>query len=188
MAEINLNPLVENVTGRYGRIILRRHRGKVFMARPPTQGDGPTSPALLDVRRQFREASLYSKAVFALPDRRAPYEAMAEAADKGVFPTIMTDFLRKPVIRVVNTSGYHGQVGDPIDVRTRADLGIADVTVTLLGDYETVLESGAAVDVDGIWRYTATTAIAAGTAVTLTVTVKDGSNIELTRTLPLVVA
>src|ERR1043166_4721300 len=103
MPSIDFNPLAP----RFGRVVLRRHGDRMFFSRPPVRS-GPPSPALVHQNLRFREAVAYSKGIFGVPERRAPYEAAAEKTRQPVFATIMTGFLKNPIIRDVKLDGYHG--------------------------------------------------------------------------------
>jgi hypothetical protein len=188
MATMKFNPLVDQARGRYGHIVLRQMRGKTILAYPPKEQTGPAAPAQVHRRELFREAAAYSKGVFRNPVRVAPYAAAPEAQERGVFATIMTDFLKSPVIRSMSTAGYHGHVGNTVVLRTRMDLPPLTVTVSLRSEDSVDIESGEALLTAGEWRYVATQAVPAGTPLTLEVTVADADSIEVKRSVPLVVA
>jgi hypothetical protein len=185
MPSIYFNP---HEPGALGRVVLRRVGDKVVFSRPPIDRRPSNAPNALAARLRFNEAATYSKGIVDSPTRRAPYDAVAADKKQPVFSVIMTDFLRSPVIQSVDTSGYHGQVGDALVVAARTDLPLVGVTMTLRRLDGTEVESGAATLTAGKWRYLATQEVPAGAALTLVVTVTDADGIELTRTLPVIVA
>ena len=62
----------------------------------------------------------------------------------------------------IDTSAYHGAVGNVIKVRASDDFEVTAVTVLLKDGEGGVIQQGAAVLVDGVWQYTATGGIAVG--------------------------
>ena len=182
MPSIDFNPLVP----RFGRVVLRCHGDRMFFSRPP-QRSGPLSPAVAQQTLRFREAAAYAKGILDVPARRAYYEPIAEENQQSVYITIMSDFLKKPVIRDVKTDGYHGHTGDVIAVLARTDLNLAAVHVALRRDDDTVLEEGDAVLASGEYRYTATQDVPAGTSLFADVTVRDTDGLEVTRSVSLAV-
>ena len=183
MAFIDFNPLVP----RFGRVVVRRRGDRLFFSRPPVRRR-PLSPTTVQQALRFREAVTYAKGIFALPARRVPYEAAAEKKQQAVFATIMSDFIKNPVIRDVKTDDYHGHTGDALAVLTRSDLALATVHVKLRRADATVVEEGDAVLAAGEYRYTATQDAPAGTALFAEVTVRDTDGLEVTRSVPLGVA
>lgn len=188
MASIHFHPLVQTASGRYGRMFLRHYAsGKVIMALPPSKPAGPPTPAVARQRALFRDAATYGKLIFGHPARRAPYQAIADAGRKQVFAAIMTDLVSRPLVRTVDITSYHGLVGEPIDIHTRNELvATVDIVLRRAGDAE--LESGGTTLHGGIWRYLGTTAIAAGTDVTVEVSVTDISGLELVTRRRIVIA
>jgi hypothetical protein len=183
MPAIHFNPLQP---GALGRVILRRWGDKMIFARPPSVKPKAT-PARLRQRQRFVEASAYSKGLFNVPARLAPYEAIAEAKQQPLYSVVMTEFLRDPVIKAVVIDDYHGQVGDTLVVRTRMDLPLAKVTLALGGADDAEIETGEAAGRAGEWSYTASRPVPAGTTLALRVTVLDTDGIRIERTMPLMV-
>ena len=186
MGSINFHPWVQNVTGRYGRVFTRRHPSGKIITVMPRSTPPSTSPTQAAFQARFKETAAYAARVLEHPTRRTPYEEQARESHKPAFALVMGEFLRNPLLRLVNTSAYHGQVGNPIDIRGRDDL-IASVDVVLRGEGEAELDFGDTTVVGGAWRFTAAATIPAGTALTVEVRVTDTSGIELVRRLPLVV-
>ena len=181
MPSIDFNPLAP----RFGRVVLRRVGDRMFFSRPPTRS-GPVSPASAQHALRFREASAYAKGILGVPERRAAYEAAAEKNHQSVYITIMTGFLKNPIIRDVKIDGYHGHAGDVLVVQARTDLSLA-VHVMLRRPDDTMVEEGDAVLTAGEYRYTATQVVPAGTALFADVTVSDPDDLAVKRTVPLTV-
>ncbi len=184
MASIYFNP---HLPQSYGQVVLRRRGDTVYFSRPPLR-DGTPTPAMAGHQLVFADAVAYAKGIYAFAVRRAPYEADAKARNMPLFAFIMSGFLRDPIIKGIDTGGYHGNVGDAIVVRTRVDLPLASVTITLRQADGTEVESGASATSAGVWRYEAAKAVPAGSALTLRLVVEDDDGIQIVRTLPIVVA
>lgn len=182
MASIDFNPLEP---GRFGRVILRRRGNRVFFAAPPRPRKGP---GVARNKQAFLEAAAYSKAIFAHAQRRAPYETNAAKLRRPLYPLIMSDFLKQPVIRGVDLAGYGGRAGDAVVVQTRVDLDIAEVAVTVRGSDGEPIENGTAVRAGDAFRYVATTTVPAGTAIVVEITVRDRDGLAVPRAVPLTVA
>jgi hypothetical protein len=161
-------------------------RQSITEPHPSTPPRAPT-PACAAFQARFKEAAAYGKLVYEHPARSMPYKERAEQTHKPAFSLIMGEFMTNPLIRLVDTSAYHGQVGNTIDVRGREDL-IASVIVVLRGEGEVELDTGEATMLGGAWRFTAGIAIPLGTAITVEVQVTDTSGLELKRRTPLVIA
>lgn len=185
MASIYYNP---HVPGELARTILVRVGNKQFYARPRLPSSKPPTPSAVLARQRFGEAMAYAKGVNALPARRTPYAEAPLAPGERVFTRIVTDFLRDPVIRFVDTSGYHGRVGDPIGIELRDNLPAPTVTVEIRRASGGLVEAGEAANDTGPWRFVATAAVPAGEALNLRLTVADADSISIVRMMALVVA
>ena len=184
MPSIHFDP---HIPGEMARVVLRRVGNRQVFTKPPARSTKPPTAKALAARVAFTEAAAYSVAIFRHPERRAPYVELAASRNQQVFPTIMTDFLAKPLIRSVDLGGYHGQVGDAIVVRTRDDIVIAEVQVALRRADDAAIESGnAVVQADG-FRYVATKAVPDDAVVFIDLTVRDADNLEVKRTVSLTV-
>ena len=188
MGAIKFHPYIQTVVGRYGSVIHRRlPKGKLITVMPKSTPPKPPTPARAAGQQRFKEAATYGKLVLEHPTRSVPYKEKGAATHKPPFALILGEFVKSPLIRLVDTSAYHGQVGNPIDVRGREDL-IATVEVLLRGEGDAELDTGEATMLGGAWRFTAGIAIPLGTAITVEVKVTDTSGLELVRRIPLVVA
>jgi hypothetical protein len=179
MPSIDFNPLLPG----FGRVHLRRLGDRVIFTRPPVRG--PLSAVTAAQVLRFREGAAYAKAILRVPARRAPYDAAAKERNQRVYPAIMAELLKNPVIREVKVDGYRGRRGDVVAVLTRADLNIAAVHVRLRRRDNTTAEEGDAVFVAGEYRYTAAQAVPRSTALFVEVTVRDTDGLEVKRSVPL---
>ena len=140
------------------------------------------------VREQFRAAAAYAKAVFADPVRRPPYESAARAKGMSLFAFVMGDFLKPPVVEVIDAAGYHGVVGDLIKITARDDFEVVGVGVVIRDAADAVLEQGPAALVGGQWTYATTVAVAAGETVTIEATATDRPGHTGSKTVPCQIA
>jgi hypothetical protein len=97
----------------------------------------------------------------------------------------MGDYMKKPVIKPLDLSGYKGRVGDVIGIRAIDDLGFANLQLEIVAQDGTHIESGQAVEEgerSGKWIYTATAQVALGSGVFLEVKGTDhaGNKAQIT--------
>jgi hypothetical protein len=76
-------------------------------------------------------------------------------------------------VEEIDVSAYNGKIGDVLTILAVDDLEVVSVAVTIRDAAGQTLESGAATNDHGIWRYAATCAVPAGSAVRITATAKD---------------
>ena len=77
------------------------------------------------------------------------------------------------MVEAIDAAAYHGAIGDPIVVRVVEDFETVGVTVTLRAANEAMIETGAAMEADGQWRYAASTVIPVGTTINVEAVVTD---------------
>ena len=188
MAKVLFNPIMEQIRGKIGELVFRRFENRIIIARKPdSSGRVPTAGQLV-VRTRFRDAARYANHVMADPARRALYEPAAARLGRSLRITIMGEFLNPPEITAISVAGYHGRVGDPIDVQAAADVAVTGVSVAIRDAAGALLEEGAATPADGGWRYLTTAAVPVGEAVTIEATAANLAGQTGTLSVPLVVA
>jgi hypothetical protein len=177
MAKIKLNPIVEEMSGGFGNIVFRARKGKTVMCRKPDLSNIELSDSQVEHQERFRQAVAYGRTVMADPDKRAMYEQAAERKDIPVFALTVADFFNVPSIQEVDLSAYKGMSGDLIRIKAMDDFGVANVHVTLTNALDgTILENGDAVEPasgSGLWVYTATVSVPAGSNVSFSVAATD---------------
>lgn len=146
----------------------------------------PTEAQLL-VRERLSEAALSAKVTLEDPAKREFYQMIAKERDIPAFLAAISDHLSMPVIKSLNLSDYHGQVGESIQIRAEQYIGLASVNVELLGMDGTLLENGRSFEAatrTGLWVYMGQTNIPAGTEITIRVRGVDhtGKKAEFTET------
>lgn len=187
MAKAALNSALSALSGRIDAWVYREtDNGLVVTKRP--QNSTPPSPAQLAIREQFAAAAAYAKAVLADPVLGPRYTAAAKTAGLKPYPFALTDYLTPPTVHAIDTAEYHGAIGDVLKVHASDRFEVTGVTVVIRNAADAVLEQGVAVLTAGLWVYTATTAIAAGTAVKIQAIATDHPGHTSSDIVPLVVA
>ena len=175
MADIKLNPLIEQAHGKMGGVVFKKYQDRTIIAEK-AQPKQPNTPAQQATKQNFRLAALYGKTVMANPETKAGYAAAAAAKKVPVFSLIVADFLNPPVVDQIDLSAYTGKTGDLIKVWAHDEYKVTGVQIIIRDNNGTTLEQGAAVlsDTDGSWDYTATTNLSADEHVAIEV---DASNL-----------
>jgi hypothetical protein len=161
MAKIELNSAIRRIQGTMDNWVYRRNGDGVSISKRPTITKAPTA-AQLAVREAFRAAAAYARSVQEDAIQRPRYAAAAQSKGMRAFAFAVADFLNPPRVLAIDTSAYHGAVGNVIKVRASDNFEVTAVTVLLKDGEGGVIQQGAAVLVDGVWQYTANGGIALG--------------------------
>ena len=188
MPKLELNSAIKNIRGSMDNWTYRRSAYGPLVARRPSFAAREPSPAELQARDNFRQASAFADAVLADPVQRERYRALGAQRKLPARAIAVADYFRPPVVGAIDTSGYHGTIGDSIVVRATDDVGVAAVTVVIRGAADAVIEQGPAVLNEGQWHYVATSVVASGENVTVEATAVDAPGHTGTKSVPLVVA
>lgn len=172
MAKLTLNSALQGIRGRIDNWVYRKYGSRTVLARRP-EFSGPPSAAQLMVREKFRAAAVYAKAALADPVARAVYQVVAEARGLSLFALVVSDYLKAPVVEAIDTTGYHGLVGQSIKVMASDDFAVVGVTVAIRDAADELIEQGPAVLAGGQWTYTATAAVPAQATVAIEATATD---------------
>ncbi len=97
-----------------------------------------------DQRKLFSKAATYAKNVLLEPDMQVVYSARA---GNGLTPYVlaMTDYLRPPEVREINTRDYEGKPGNKIHVDAWDDFEVKQVKVSILDAKGKEIEKGTCV-------------------------------------------
>jgi len=183
MAKVQLNPVMEKMSGKIGDLVFKRFQDEVVVARKPDRTNVVLTPAQAAHNERFRQATVYAKASLADPVARAVYEAAAKEKGKPVFALAVGDYLNAPSVDFVDLAGYTGKVGEKIVIRASDDIGVASVDVVIRSTNAT-LEQGAATFEQGSWRYTTQAAVdltAGSIAIDVTATDRPGNRVTKTQ-------
>ena len=96
MAKVKLNPMIEEVQGKFGDMVFRRTRnGGLSLIRKADMSKVKWSPAQKANRQRFREATAYAKQALTNPELRAMYEEFAAQTGKRPNEVAISDYLKK---------------------------------------------------------------------------------------------
>ncbi len=132
-------------------------------------------------RAHFKEAVAFGKAAKADPVLSAFYGPLARQKHTSIYALAHQDFLKGPRLEPLHLSGYKGQVGDVIETRASDNVAVADVSVRIVAQDGTPIESGWAVEIgngSGRWNYVATKPVPQGTDVFVEVKAVDHAGNE----------
>jgi hypothetical protein len=169
MTKVYLQPGLLGLSGGMKGWVYSIRNGKTFVGskqvfdtnREPTEAE-------VDWQKHFKKANSHAQALLADPATREFYEAMAKERGTPIFALAMGDVLNEPSILPLELSNYQGRIGDNILIEAEDDLGLADISVSIVAQDGTPIESGKAVEKgvrSGEWIYTATKPVAIGTDV-----------------------
>lgn len=187
MADVNLNALVDGLSGKIGKKMVMRQRGgrTILSSRP--QFSGEVTSKQKDVRERFTNAAKFAKGALAAPEVKAEYTQSAKSdAFMNAFTAAVTDYLTPPEIASVDLTNYKGNIGDAIVIGSAKEFKLVTVSVSIQKADSSVIESGAAVASDDArlaWSYKATVAVAdlAGVKVVVTATDRPGKVATMTK-------
>lgn len=175
MARILKIPVIGEMKGKVGQVVVRHRHGKFYVATPPILDKEP-SEKQLEHREKFKRAIRYAKRATkeASPSREAYVEA-AETVHDGRSPMNMavSDWFHPPEIDEVDFSNYHGRAGDKIHIYLSNEAKVDSVRMAITDGDGNGLERGAASRDDTLeWTYTATEDLPGDDAMFI-ITVKD---------------
>src|ERR1035437_10227172 len=134
--------LAKTYSGIFGhQVVLKNRGGKIVMTIVPVRPKLDPTEKQVAVRERLKLAALYGSKVINDPVLSAEYSAKAR---KGmtIYRQAMNNFLRLPFIHKVDTSGYHGNPGDKINVTAGDDFKLKSVTVKISASDGTLIEAG----------------------------------------------
>jgi len=177
MADVNLNALVDGLSGKVGKkIVMRQRGGRTLLSSRPTFS-GEVTAKQQQARDRFAEAAKFAKGALSNPDVKADYKSSVKGdAFQNAFTAAITDYLSAPEIASIDLAAYKGNVGDSIVIAAAKEFKLITVSVSIQKADGTVIESGAAVAMDDArlaWSYKAGIAIADLTGVKVVVTATD---------------
>ncbi|CAN5354193.1 hypothetical protein BH09BAC3_BH09BAC3_09230 [soil metagenome] len=142
-------------------VSVRKVNGRVVLKNRPQRKTDIRSDKQLKYKKKFLLASQYANRQLDLEEARALYAAAAIGPRQTAYTVAVRDFLVAPTVEAINTSEYHGQIGDQIVVTALDDFMVTKVKVTITSAAGNVIEEGeAGPDAEGVfpWVYKATVA------------------------------
>jgi len=96
MPKVRLNPMFEEVFGKFGDVVFRRTRnGGLSMIRRADMSKVQWTPAQKASRQRFREATAYARQALADPQLRPGYEELAAKTGKRPIEAAISEYLKK---------------------------------------------------------------------------------------------
>ncbi|SDS46768.1 hypothetical protein [Opitutus sp. GAS368] len=173
MAKVEINAITSHFQGKLGDIRFRNYLGRKIVVLRRKPSSAPPTAAQQQVYERFLLGAAYAKGALGNPATRAVYAERSKLRQHPVFAVAVSDYLLPPEVKVIDTTDYHGRIGDPVKVTAIDDFEVVGVNVVIRDDTAAVLEQGPAVLVGEKWVYTATVAVPAGEMVTIEATAKD---------------
>lgn len=153
------NALWKGARGSLGGVVFQTWGDKVIVRSRPSVRKVPIekqSRRQLLTRLNFKDATVYAKAVTRDPEKKAYYVKKAKTIGvRSAYSAAISDYMRGVTIESVDTRQYNGKVGGKVKVTVRKkDFAAKEVYVgfkTMAGD---VIERGKAVmGSNGVWVY-----------------------------------
>jgi hypothetical protein len=156
MAQSNENVLTQGMRGSIGKqVVYRNKAGKTVVSKSPKLRPGsiPT-PDQAAVRDKFKIALIYAQAAMLDVAVKAAYKAVAKGG-QSAFNVAFKDAYLAPVVSLLRTDAYAGQLQDPILVRVIDNFKVTTVKVSITAPNGVLVEQGfAAKEPNGVdWRY-----------------------------------
>jgi hypothetical protein len=151
----------------------RQRAGKTVIAKKRGPSSKPPTEKGLAIQDRFKAAFAYAQSVMKKPDVKAMY---AQAAPRGVsaFNLALGDAASSPVVSKIDSTNYHGAVGDKFVIDATDNFRVAGVVVTIDSATGALIETGNAVlDENKNWIYTTTVANAAVAGSKITAVASD---------------
>jgi hypothetical protein len=159
MAKVKNNQFVKGISGKLGDdLVYRQVDNQTIITKRGVITGAPTSRQST-IRNRFAQATQFASVAIEHPETSVQYKLMAEVQGlKSAYLAAVTDFLTEPEISSVLTSEYKGRIGDMIIIKPKHLYKITALTVTIFKPDGSVLETGAAIAHELMWRYTTTVA------------------------------
>jgi hypothetical protein len=175
MSSTTENYLTKNYRGKFGNQMVYRNRGDVsIMAKPPKKSAKEPTAAQMEIRRKFKQAVRWAKEALLDPANLAIYSAKATGM-MTPYVVAMSDYLKPPVVHMIDSSGYKGVAGDQVLVLATDFTRVTGVSVKITDADDNVIEEGPCVEASNLdhWVYTATTVVDSLNELVITATATD---------------
>ena len=183
MAKVEFDSSITRIRGKIGRMVYREQHGQTVIVAHRSRADRP-SAAQTDRRQRFRDAQAYAAAVLADPLKRECYRKLAAERKCPPNALLIANFLNPPAIEQVDLTAYQGRAGDIIRVLATDAIEVVNVTLTVRGAGDAVLEAGSAVKDHDLWVYGCTATASEDAPVTIEITAQNRAGTKATATFP----
>jgi hypothetical protein len=162
MARSINNNLTRGLSGMIGgQMVFRTWNGKTYLSNAPSK-PRKQSKRQKENRMKFKEATAFAKSMMLDPVKKAEYKAIADRLElPNAYTAAITEYMRKPEIKEVDSSEYSGKENQEIKVDVRKkDFEVQEVEVVIVNKEGVVIEAGkAAKDFGSGWVYKITAAV-----------------------------
>jgi hypothetical protein len=162
MGIVKDNYVTSGASGNVGTLwSFRQKAGKTILAKQRGANSKPPNEKGLALQARFKTSLAYARQAMRDPAVKAVYAA---AAPRGVsaFNVALGDAASSPVVSLIDSSSYHGAVGETLMIEATDNFKVTGVVVTIDNAAGALIETGNAVLQDNkSWLYTATVANAA---------------------------
>lgn len=157
MAKMKLNPAVNGLSGKLGKMVHRNLWGIHVVSALPDLSHRVLTPKQIEENNKFRTAALVWRT---LPDEiKAVYAAWGKRLNKPPYALFSKNCCRPPMIEAIDVSQYRGQAGQKIAIRAVDLIQVAAVEVTVQRVGGSLIEKGSAARVlpgSDVWMYQTT--------------------------------
>ncbi|MEJ1240660.1 hypothetical protein WBG78_21125 [Chryseolinea sp. T2] len=185
MPKIRNNPILQKVTGTLGEtVVIRQTKNGPVMANAPSKPE-KYHPTQIASQNRFRHAKNYGNNSKVNESLRAMYATGITKKKNSVYQVALTDYMKAPEIRRIETDEYRGQPGNEIFIYAIDDFRVTSVTVVIISAAGKEIERGEAVlseRVRDFWIYTTRSEISSLAGTAITATAKDTPGNSATRT------
>ena len=185
MAKIRLKGAVAGISGTIdGMVFADNGERTIAYVRKPRTSEKSEAELARDYR--MAEARAYAKTVKTdNPELWALYKQVGKPRKISPQAIAVGDFLNVPYFSPLDLVNYKGQVGNPIKIHCKDDIGLVSVEISIDLQDGTDVEKGMAAELDareGFWVYKATQPVPLGTDIFIEVVGLDhaGHRIKLT--------
>jgi hypothetical protein len=179
MAISKNNPLTKGASGMIGKtLVFRSFNGKTYMYNRPSKPK-KQSPQQKENRTKFSRAVAFAKKMMTDEAKKVEYKAIAKQQKlPNAYTAAVTEYMRKPEIREVDTTNYTGKENEPIAISVKKKgFEIQEVEVIILNEKGNIVEKGNAIKEWGEkWLFKTSTNIDLSEHIQIQVKVKDRTN------------
>ena len=171
MAKSLNNIVMHGASGKLGnQIVFRQGKGGQTIIAVKPSGVKNFSPTQEAHQEAFRHAIAYAKSA----KDEVIYITKAQGTVFTPFNAAVADWFNKPQVLEIDASNWTGEAGEIIRIKAQDDTMVAQVRVVIHATSGTTLETGNAVQADGLWwQYTTQVPTSGDPNTHITVTAQD---------------
>jgi hypothetical protein len=175
MARSINNILTKGLSGMVGKqLVFRTWNGKTFLSVAPKKPK-KQSPLQKENRSKFKLATMFAKTMMKDPAKKAEYKDIAKKLKlPNAYTAAITEYMRKPEIKVLDTTTYTGKADEEVKIRVRKkSFEVQEVEVIVVDLNGEIIEEGKAIKAMGDWVYRTSAEAKGRDSVQIVAKVKD---------------